>query len=410
MAIAQTPTLLSIDQFAEIMGVSPLSINQLDIADLGDDSESDCEVWYQWPYQKNQTLTREVLAQAIADAEEMIARELGYWPAPHWLENEKISYPRPSQARYWNIWYNERWKLKSVQTRYGKLIATGVRNYGEIDTDAAVTLSDTDGDGEVDWFSAGPVPTGVTDVAEIGVYFREADRPDSWVADEEAWRIRPIKVTISGGNVTVEGSLWKLVKPVLQIDPIPEALDPTDTANVFVDGIMIQRVYNDTTTQGTLYLEHVACYGSQCGLLEVDACFGERDREMGYILPEATEADYPLGAPDCCSFDCCYAPDFLTVDYYSGYPYRNHNDMIRMDHLHAQMVARLAVTLLSDESCVECSETQIDYWRAPILDDHENASVPFADDANPFGHRRGALWTWHRVQEMNAKERVTAIR
>lgn len=405
MAIATKQTLLSLDQFAEVMAISPFVVNQLDINRLGVSRE--CGVWFQYSWQDGDSITREVAAYAISEAEHMIAEALGYWPAPRFTTGESIPYPRPYPAEFWDVWYNERWKLNSVRTHYGLISSVGAQAHGAIDDDAAVVLSDTDGDGYNDWFTAGPVPTGVTSECDIGVYFRDADRPVSMPMDEEAWRIRPVKVVISGGNVTVSGSLWKLVDPALLLIPGPVALDPTDPAN-FVNGVKIQRHYVDTGDQGTCSLEHAACNGAQCSNIEVDACFGIRNAKRGVLIPEATEASWPLGAPNCCSGNCYYAPDFVTVNYLSGKALNLSGGVCRMEHVMAQIVARLAVTLIPERFCGECLEPELDYWRALPSEDEMNA-MSLEDSGNPFGVRRGALWAWKQVNSMNYVKRAGAF-
>lgn len=405
MAIAETRTLLSLDQFAEVMGVSPFAINQLDINELN--VTTDCEVWYQWVWQNNETITREVMAQAIAEAEQILATELGFWPAPKYTLDEKISYPRPYKAEYWDVWYNERWKLKSVRTKYGKFWAPGAPVYEVISASSAVTRSDRDGDGVDDWFSVGPIATTATEECEIGVYFIDADRPVMMPMAEEQWRIRPVKVEISGGNVTISGPLWRLVDPDLIVAPGVAPLDPTAAAT-FVSNLKVQRRYTDSTDQGICSLEHVVCYGEQCSNIEVDACFGERSAERGVVIPEATENSWPLGAPDTCCGSPYYAPDYVQLNYLSGHALNESDGMCRVDHLMAQMIARLAVTLLPDRQCAECSGTQIDFWRdLPTEDETDALTEELA--SNPLGITRGALWVWRHIHELNANQRVGAI-
>ncbi len=404
MAFVQSNTLLSLDQFARTMGLNPWAFNQLDVTRMN--GRAGCAVWYQYEYQQSQSLTRETIGRAIADAERMLAEALGYWPAPQYVVAEKIPYPRPVQRERWNGWFNERWKLKSVQTHYGLVLRAGVLAESVIDASVDITFSDTDGDGFDDWFESDPVPTTVTDIAEIAAYVRDSDRPEHIMADGDCWRIRPVNVVISGGEVTINGPKWLVTNPNLWIAPEQEKLDPT-TAASYLTAIKVGRRYTDTSDQGSVSLEHVNCYGDDCPTIQVPVCFGERDLEAGYLLPEATEASYPLGPPgSCCWSECGYAPDFVTINYYAGYPLRLSGDMLEVDPLHAQMIARLAVALLPEDSCVDCNERQINHWREEL----PSEQLTFDGLSNPFGTaRRGAVWAYKQVLARNHRQMAGAV-
>lgn len=416
MALASTQTLLSLDEFAQLMGISPWAFNQLDINFLLGDDVIKCPVWYQFEWQRYQTLTRETIARAISDAEAMLAEQLGYWPAPHYIVGEKIPYPRPHQADWWATWFNERWKLKDVRTEYGRIITPGIVAYDDISLDAAVTFDDTDGDTYDDWFTTAALPTSVVNASEIAAYIRVADRPDSMAADgEDVWRLRPVNVDLDAvaGTVTISGPIWLLVNPLYTIPPYPQPLDPSlvppDPGTPFLDGIMVRRRYTDLTTQGHVYLEQIPCYTPPCVTIYADACFGERNARLGVVTPEATMSSTGLG-PSCDAACGDYAPDFVSINYLSGYPLQD-EPLRRVDKLHAQMIARLAASLLPDKSCVECVDTQITYWREfPRSAEGENIILSADGLNNPFGSRRGAIWAWQRTRELNAGKLAGAVR
>ena len=417
MALASSvQTLLSLDEFAQLMGISPWAFNQLDINAMLGDEVVNCPVWYQHEWQRFQTLTRETVARAIADAERMLADALGYWPAPYYTVGEKIPYPTPAQKEWWSFWFNERWKLKDVKTKWGRTITPGILAYDDIEADAAVTFDDTDGDTYDDWFTTAALPTDVVDASEIAAYVRVADRPDSIDADgEEVWRLRPVSVDLDvvAGTVTVSGPLWLLVDPLYTIPPYPVPLDPTvlppAAGTHFLDGIMVQRRYTDQAEQGMVYLEQVPCYDPPCVTLYADACFGERNAVMGIVTPEAKATSWPMG-PSCDCRDSYFAPDFVRINYLSGYPLRS-EPLTRVDHLHAQMIARLAAALLPDSSCVECTDVQIQYWREYPRDAAgDNIVLSGAGLNNPFGPKRGAIWAWQRTLDLNERRLVGAIR
>jgi hypothetical protein len=75
------------------------------------------------------------------------------------------------------------------------------------------------------------VATTLTDPGEVAIYFVLGDRLDDDMALSARWRIEPVSVTISGGNATIKGKRWLVVKPLLYQDKGNYPIDPTVTAN-----------------------------------------------------------------------------------------------------------------------------------------------------------------------------------
>ena len=89
--------LMSIAQFAEVALLDPWHVAGFCV---GDGANCDCrnQVYPEFPYQAK-TLSRAEIAQAIAQAEQMIASELGYWPAPKAIQGEAHEYPQGQRSR-----------------------------------------------------------------------------------------------------------------------------------------------------------------------------------------------------------------------------------------------------------------------------------------------------------------------
>ncbi len=113
MAISSIPTILSLQEFCEIMEISPWLFNQLDAQKIG--AKTDYKAWMQFQHQTAATMSRENIALAISGAEEMLANELDYWPGPKAIVNEYHPYPLPFDATWRNIWATDRWTLKDVK-------------------------------------------------------------------------------------------------------------------------------------------------------------------------------------------------------------------------------------------------------------------------------------------------------
>lgn len=399
-------TLLSLEEFRTIMDISPWTFNQMDVSKLG--YQGNLKEWYQSEAVTASTISRNAITDAIQGAEEALARELKYWPAPKAIVGEKIKYPSEFDASWLNGWYNERGMLKSVHTQFAYIHKIGLEDITDLEVEAAVAFFDSDGDGINDAFTTAAIPTTVTDPAEIFVTFSDADRVSLIGGGERKWQIRPVKVVISAGFVTVTGPIWLLVRPTFKYRAVPLPLDPTDTAATFVQRVKVSRLYVDETLPGSLVYEHVPCDGSTadpCDQVELAVCYSPRDKtKKGIVIPTLASGtcipNYLNGR----------APDVAKINYVAGYP-RKAGGFATMDSMHALMVARLATTLLPERAGSSNSETQIDHWRAfPTGSDKNTLFASPMMNSNPFGLTNGAIWTWLRVLEMNDRAVAGAIR
>lgn len=130
---------LSIDQWAELMGVPVLEFNNLDISGCQFDYEREhcSQFWSHWQYSSNSNISREQLAFFIQQAEQQIENYLGYHIAPTWSYNEQHNLPREVGVDLSQIKFQTDWK---------NVIHGGTSKLTEIGT-ANVVYSDEDGDG-----------------------------------------------------------------------------------------------------------------------------------------------------------------------------------------------------------------------------------------------------------------------
>lgn len=400
-----TNPLLSLEEFREIMEISPWLFNQLDPTLLG--SATVYKVWYEYEYQSASTIARKTITDVLFDAELMVARQLGYWPAPKALQNERIPYPKMYEASWLNGWYNEKGMLKSIKTAFGYINKIGIETVEDIETSAALVFTDSDGDGKFDRFSTAAIPTTVTDPSEIFVTFANADRVPQYIdGGERAWQVRPVQVDIVAGFVTVSGPIWLVVKPALRNAAVPVPLDPTDTAVTYVQQLKVSRLYIDTTYPGSLVYETDPSdlTTPTCTQAELSVCFEPHDQTIrGSLIPTVTQGTIPPSLNG-------RAPDAVKINYLSGYP-RKLGGNSRMDPMHARIVARLAASLLPERAGSSNSETQIDHWRSfPTSSDKSTLFLAPQMNDSPFGQTNGGIWAWQRVMEMNERVLSGAIR
>lgn len=399
MARASYATLLPLDQWAQIMGISPWHINQFGQGLPGDQRLQSPHVWAQFDYQVD-FLSREELAYTIGRAEQMIADELRYWPAPKYIVGEELPYTPNFRPTIYGYGGTPRGDYKALQSNYTKIVGPGIRAFTLIGT-TAVAYSDSDGDGLNDTFTA-TLATSVTNVNEISVAFAAADRYGSAPIDD-TWLIRPVRISISGGNVTVKGPAGMLGKPGLQarLDADPGGMDATDATN-FVTTV---EIYWDRL-DGTV----VAGAGNTAnqGQAEWEGNWTVPPGSVQYlpIAQIARNADAGLVGIDwLLNGGQCppqyREPDRVILNYLSGIPYLTGSQMAQP---YADIVAFLTAGLLAaGRAGDERSARIIDFWNK--LPNHGDSSRPMTakeiDDC-PFGVTRGGLWAWQRVRRLRS--------
>lgn len=393
-----TYTGLSLFEWAEMMGISPWEMAQIGEG-FPNPSTAQCpHVFFQFPWQRD-FLSREEILRAIDEAENALAEQLGYWTYPRYVVDERVQYPRPHQSWLDGVGKTIRGDWKAVQLRWHKVIGAGLINRTVINNTvavpAAVTYSDVDGDGVDDTFTV-TVTTTVTDPDEIGVYIQAADRLGEDVG--EVWRLRPVRVSISGGTATITGHSALCVLPELTAVTNPVSLDVTNAA-IYISNVEVYRVFRDDTATSALPYQGVAIWDERpdcdadCDFEVKELCIGERFNEAGQVYAN-------WGIPS--SWPQARQPDRLSVNYLAGVPLESG----RMNKHYARIVAYLATSLLPSESCgCERSNRIIHYWRSlPNAGDIPGvAGRPITvEEVNqtPFNQSRGALWAWRQVREL----------
>lgn len=402
MARASTYSLLSIDEWAQILGISPFEINQFQYP--GTKSAQCNDVLYQFAWQKDH-LSREEIGQAIADAERMIADELLYWPAPHYEIAEPVTYPRPYQRELFGYAGTPRGEWKSASARWHRILSGGLLNRTSIGTISGADLVklDEDADGVFETFTATITDAAIgtiTDASELALYFELADRHGEPL--DETWRIRPVRVTIVGNTATFRGHRTLLSTPTAEFAVNAQAKDAKVDTN-YVTSVECWRTFTDTSSTAALPYQGVAEWktipgcADDCTFAINPICINQQKYEQGEFFADLGNAcDWPF--PD-------REPDRLAINYVSGVPLVNG----RMDRFYAEIVAKLSVSLLANEKC-GCERTNriIDKLRAPVLkfQDKSADATSFAESENAFPMTYGAQWAYARVK---ANRNIEAI-
>ncbi len=398
MARADTYTWLPLDQWAEIMGINPVSWNQLSSPMF---QNNVCgEIFYQYSWQHSDRIGRDDIARAIREAELEMAGEAGFNLLPDWTAAERLPYPQPHMPGAYSAWgTNPRGMFNSVELRKGHVISGGQRAKTLIRAGAAMVRSDVDGDTFQETVTV-TVPVTITDTNEIRVYYPTKSGADPW-------EIRPITVAISGGFATIQFKVWQIVvaSKMDRLDAAP--LDADDAAN-YETTVDVYRVYNDPSVQVSFLWENSGPYSDCCGscaactLGSQVGCFHIRDARLGIVVPAPATWDAQEEEFTEQEWATCRAPDQLLVAYYSGWrDWSVARPYVELSPYWKTAIAYFAASKLDRPVC-GCSNITgfVDKWRrdAAFSNQEEGGWTLTPEQAsNKLGTTMGALYAYRAI-------------
>lgn len=413
----QPATLLSLEQFRRIVKMHPyhfwqLSNNSAPLVNVCDD------LLFEEDWQDADAISRASIRQAIDVAERKLRDELGYDVAPRY-QVSTVDWPRRVNQTEWR---GGDWsaidRSISVTLPYKQVRSVGALTRTSIG-DAAVTLSDTNNDGLYDTFTA-TIATSVTDTSQIAAFFTSADRWDE-LAPLDSWKIQPVTVSISGGQATIRGNAWQLVRPVLYADySDPRQYYDPDDETIYAESLTIYREYinpnGDTVddAQATLIWETspwpLWCLSSAspyspnasdpAGQGKAVARVGIRDAANGIVIPGQSVYDSTADQWLRANWSTGFEPDRAEVRYLAGLPLVNG----QMDRTWQEFVTYMALAELEGPICAcESVRKRLHYWQFDLARtsgaNDEAYAISTADLDNPFGTRRGHIHVWRRVKD-----------
>lgn len=406
---------LALDEFRRIMSIHPLHFWQLSHDAVPVDNACAGYI-YEHSWQRADGVGRQEIIRAILKAERSLKDALGYPVAPEYI-TEDIAYPEHYDSRLAHLSsVDAKGRWIALQTRYGNVQALGALELSHIGN-AAVALSDADGDGVNDTFTVS-IATTVTDASEIAVYFVPLDRWDgSGVSDK--WRVRPVKASISGGTVTITGRAWTIVKPAEYNGLIVETVDAADTAN-FAATLAVYRRRPDPANHGALVWETLPD-GCACDASAVDtdpagnttqaARYQVRDAGQGWIAGEAASYSSSTGLWSAAGWAVDAPPQKLRANYVAGHPTTDGE----MPEWMKELIAKLAAAELARPIC-NCHDGNgaVTHWQEDLAKNSSGGDSYFLPQdvmSNPFGTRRGQVdaWRFIRTRELIMMRGVAVI-
>ena len=384
--IPLTRTLLPPNRYAELMSIQPQHFNQMAgaLAPLNDGCDS---VW--------DHNDREDLVWALAQAEELIAEFLRYWPAPKFITNEEISFDGSR-----SIWENAQFK-----TRYGYVQSFGTETLTLKEADVPIAYEDLNNN-PFNRISTATLVTGglysaisaCDNACEVAVFFREDDGAED-ISDSQ-WEIRPIKVDIDDATMTIRINPAYLIKPSLLSLMRDDCLFSDDTNawiyNFTQDNLVTHvdvycRTVN-TESPLTIKWDGVCRCTSACSHETQTGCAIPVNNRKGSFLPRPSSWNGSANVLAAASNP--YLPLLATANYYAGY---STDRYCRLNRNLERAIVKLTNSLMPEPDCHFC-DLALRKWKydRSIIDPltPEGASLPW--DL----YTQGALDAWRIVKRM----------
>lgn len=299
-----------------------------------------------------------------------------------------------------------------AKARWGYFITGGLRAKELIQAGVTIAYTDADGDG-YDETATITVSVSISNACEIALYYPVAGIIPS--AGHDAWQIRPISVSITGGTATITAKREQFVLSQLQSDIIPPAddshlrgVDGGVDAN-FLSTVDVYRLYNDPQQQVQFLWEPkgcVTCAGTGCTNCSYSVQLGclmirgdPRNSNIVYRPATWNTTDLDFDAAEWSVFR---EPDLIRLWYYAGWRDKNLTcPTVEMDSSYERAVAYYAAALLDRPIC-ECNNVRawVEQWRTDLAA-QPSGGGRFQNGRNvldnPFGTTRGAVFAWNRL-------------
>ena len=390
MARSDTVTLLPLDRYAEIMQLSLPHFNQMNGAKAPVVSGCDDEgIWDQ--------TARDALAWTMAQAEEMIAEYLRFWPSPKFITGEEIAFSLPGVR---GDWFNA-----EIETEWAHIDCFGTEQLTLVQAGAYVIYSNSNNNplGRENLATISGTGlyvdelTACDDKCEVAVFFREADGAED--SADCRWEIKPIKVDIDGSTMSITADSALFVKPELwELTEMAAAgsnddkawMIDFDTANLVAQVDVYCRTVNQQSPI-TLQWDGVCNCAGVCQHKTQTACAYRTDKRRGFFAPRASTWN---GTTNIYATPLhCFPPESILANYRAGLP------LIKSCRMNANMeraIVKLTNALMPAPPCGFCSDVAVRTWQ-----DDRQAIDPLTPEAAsmPWGvYKRGALKAWRIIK------------
>ncbi len=424
-------TLLAPARYARIMGITPPHFFMATASNLSPQvwPISTCGgVWPRHTWQNFDQVSLEDVVLAIKQAEDDLARVVGYYPAPLWFSEESHDFPRDFYRESLFQIYDVRGMAKGINARWGRIVETGRRAVTLLGTATvgALTLEYTDDDSDGFYETATVTVAGITattEVCKVKVYF-------TGKGGAMEWEIRPERSkNLSGGTFTATFDSWLFIDPELQsVYPTEDGFSAVDisTTDNFVTSVEVYYEYTDTTATSAQFVWEptyttgfcTCCDGSgceACTMTTQDGCAHVRDYQTGILVPTPSTYTAGSGWTSTGYTAACRAPDQVRLWYRAGEQSEEFKAGRSCDPLSNQwalVIAWLATSYLIKPPC-NCAgvRAKFEYLQEDLTRNAQGLSYFTGDDVLecPFGSTRGGMLAWKRVKHLMGRRLFGAV-
>jgi len=405
MAKASTETLLSLEQYAEILGADPRHFQGVYSAAYPWKVDAQDFV-YRYSWQDTTHAGWEEMALAVAAAEAKIASAIGFWPAPKYIEEETIPWPRynPIGLEMGSVSfnaYNTLTRYPTVHCAWKKFLKGGRRKVDEVSLAETITYSDEDLDGfsELATITVSGVDTTGWLPKEIALYATEDTTPTE--------RIRGVHVAFSGTDIVITGNSTLFIDPV-QWESVRDGNGVDgDDVTVYLASVNVYREY--CSDQGESYAPLILLYQNRSAtpLVAFSTGYGllqpyNKERSIVSLIKATWDTDTSAWVSNDCAASCYGPPDLVQMYYQAGI---DTDAQGRMQPLLARAVAALATALITKPVvCHGPPENLQHFWQSTPAE----GSVSYSLMSCPWGTRNGALEAYSTLRELFAEGMGTA--
>lgn len=384
MGRSNTATLLPLDIYSRLMFIRSTHFNQMWGAKAPLTEGCD-EIWDQD--------ARDALAWTMAQAEDLIAIELGYYPSPKFVTDE-LQMEALTGVR-------QDWQNAELKTNWAYVEAYGYEQLTLIQANATVSYLNLDND-----------PLEREEIAQIGglvyedlgacirpcdvsLFFRVADGAED--AGDSRWEIRPIKVDIDGSTMRITADSSLFVKPSLWLLTQQNSFGGGDNNRWKVDwnlGNLVTavdvycRTVNTTLPVTLKWDRQCRCASVPCQHQTQTGCAESTDLRHGFFRPRPATGNNEFTTP----LDCFYPPESVCVNYRAGLALDRN---CRMDANLERAIVKLTNVLLPEPPCNFCDKAQ-QIWQ------HDREPIdPLTPEAAAMPwdlYSKGALEAWRIVK------------
>lgn len=397
MGRSDTVTLIPLDRAARHLGIDLYHFNSIQgtYAPIHLACDDD---WYQYDWQSAGKLSRNALAFALRQAEDMVMEHLRWPLVPRWFSEEK-TLSQYYKAEVFSM-RNSRFQPKSLATNWGMVIEPGIKATTLIDTPAILWV-DKDGDTFKETARITFVTT-VTEEQELHVYYPSKEGDDSW-------EIRPLtSIVIAVGVATIE--FPRYLAPLEElIEKIPTDADPhlgidgSDDTQFLVE-VDVYRVYNDPSQQITFYYDPTLdCTTVPCNVATETGCMFVRDARRGILAYQRSDWNATTESFDAAVWQ--YGPPHKAMIYYKAgkQDIRQKYPDLQMDEALERMIVFYALSLLDTDLCGCDNTKKIWQWMTrdlALVNETRRYQILWGDLANPLGTSAIARDLWKHIQRL----------